>query len=106
MRTTTAVKRIPMRAPVGRYRLLRRTRLDELPRIYNILIGEMSFVGPSVVPVDRSSAFAARLLVRPASRLDPGVGRPQIGALTALDVWCGATRRSGSDLKILGRTRQ
>lgn len=51
-------------SPIGRF--LRRTRLDELPQLFHILTGEMSFVGPRpLLSSEQAPAHAARLAVRP-----------------------------------------
>jgi lipopolysaccharide/colanic/teichoic acid biosynthesis glycosyltransferase len=88
---------------IGRF--LRRYRLDELPQLYNILIGEMSFVGPRpLLQGEQFPALDARLAVRPGL-----TGWAQIKggrALSAsdkaaLDVWYIKNASLRIDLQIL-----
>lgn len=91
---------------IGRF--LRRTWLDELPQLYNILVGEMSFVGPRpLLPLDQPQFQTPRHTVRPGL-----TGWAQINggrdisseSKVVLDIWYIENASLLLDLKIVLRT--
>lgn len=92
--------------PLGRF--LRRTRLDELPQLLNILRGDMSFIGPRpLLPIDQPDGTLARLVVRPGLTGWAQVqGGRAIGAAdkAALDIWYVRNASLALDLRILRAT--
>jgi lipopolysaccharide/colanic/teichoic acid biosynthesis glycosyltransferase len=92
-------------------RFLRRTSLDELPQLVNVLRGDMSLVGPRPLPLDEHARIpgwaAARIEVRPGLTGPWQVaGREQIGFLDMLRLDCEYVGRRSlwEDLKLLVRT--
>ena len=86
-------------------RFLRRSRLDELPQLFNILTGEMSFIGPRPLLVaDQHPGLDARLAVRPGMTGWAQIkGGRQIAASdkAALDIWYIRNAGLRIDLKIV-----
>ena len=71
-----AIENDPRMTRVGRF--MRRTAMDELPQLWNIFRGDMSFVGPralrpgevdtsgtNLIQIDQIPGYAARTAVRP-----------------------------------------
>jgi exopolysaccharide biosynthesis polyprenyl glycosylphosphotransferase len=104
------IKNDPRVTPVGRF--LRRTSIDELPQLFNVLKGDMSMVGPRPLPVRDYEGFSEDWQRRRFS-IRPGItclwqinGRSSIAFekwmqldLQYMDEWS-----LWLDLKILART--
>jgi exopolysaccharide biosynthesis polyprenyl glycosylphosphotransferase len=104
------IKKDPRVTPLGRF--LRRTSIDEVPQLLNVLRGEMSLVGPRPLPLRDVGRFTEAALVRRFS-VRPGLtglwqinGRSDVSFerwmeldMQYIDQWSLAL-----DLKIIART--
>ena len=96
--------------PIGRF--LRRTSLDELPQLYNVLRGDMSLVGPRPLIGEEDEVHRLRT-AGGVYRVRPGMtglaqihGRDRLGdgEKAAYDVRYVDTLSFGEDLRILAKT--
>lgn len=99
----------PRITPVGHW--LRKTSLDELPQLWNVLLGEMSLVGPRPVPAYEVALYQPghfeRLMALPGITglwQVEGRGEVTFEEMMRLDINYVQRRSLGLDLAILVRT--
>lgn len=68
--TTQKLKNDPRITNLGRF--IRKSSLDELPQIFNVLLGEMSLIGPRPMMCDQKSLYPGKAYYR----LKPGISGP------------------------------
>ncbi|AJD45100.1 sugar transferase protein (plasmid) [Rhizobium gallicum bv. gallicum R602sp] len=91
--------------------LLRRSRLDELPELWSIVIGDMSVIGPRPILLEKIHALGERGILRCSVR--PGLtGWAQVNGNTKLtddekvdlDIWYIENRTCLMDAEIIAKT--